>query len=179
MGLRWETCRTRYAGTRKERLMQSGRPNLFGFLTAYIPRIGLIFTNGTLMSGSIIKSQRCFNFNTRDRETAIWILLCCKTSPSISDLLLLPVLKRLMVVSLFPKASRKKFGNSADSNRWSANKAMASSISTASIFYIIHDQTTVLKESAQFTNSSAILKLGHLYSNSLTVYYNVSNFSGI
>jgi hypothetical protein len=65
-------------------------------------------------------------------ETAIWILLVCRTPPR-SDLFDAPARSRLIVVSLFPNACRKANGNSPLSKGCSASAEMASSISTAFI----------------------------------------------
>ena len=60
----------------------------------------------------------------------MWMLLVCSTPPR-SDLFDAPERSRLIVVGLFPKASRKAKGNSFESKGCSASAEIASSISTA------------------------------------------------
>lgn len=43
-------------------------------------------------------------------------LLRCKTAPGTSEALLSPFIRRLIVVSLFTKAVRNRYGNSVASN---------------------------------------------------------------
>jgi hypothetical protein len=67
-------------------------------------------------------------------QVARWILFRWRTPPGTSDWLVEPLpatWRRLSVVALFPKASRKAMGKLSGSNDCSASPETASSISTA------------------------------------------------
>src|SRR5665213_171833 len=77
-------------------------------------------------------------------HTAIWILLRWSTPPATSEAFDSPLRRRLMVVSLLPKAARKVNGNSAPSKGWSAKADTAASISTAfmCLFFLMEPLVT-------------------------------------
>ena len=59
------------------------------------------------------------------------MLFAKRMAPSVSDLFIAPFFKRVIVVSLWPKASKKAYGKIELSKFASANSDIASSISTA------------------------------------------------
>ena len=65
----------------------------------------------------------------------MWMLLRWSTPP-MSDRFVVPARSRLMVVFLFPNASRKAKGNSSGSKGFSERRETASSISTAFIGHL-------------------------------------------